>query len=277
MPLQTPDARVRLRECTLNCVTEWNAERYHLLSTPQQAWGRKVLDRMTLEGHERVLDIGCGTGRVTGEIAARVPDGIVVGLDRSPAMLTTARAWLCERAPGVGLVMADGASLPFVRAFDAVFSGATFHWIHDHGALFRSIIMALKPGGRLVAQCGGGPNLALLLGRAARLMREPRFAPYFEDWTEPAYYSDAESAARRMRAAGFVDVETSLEAAPTTFDSPMDFQEFIANVCVRNHVAPLLSADRNAFLRELTIAAAADTPPLTLDYWRLNLSGRRPA
>jgi hypothetical protein len=108
-------------------------------------------------------------------------------------------------------------------------------------------------------------------------MREPRFAPYYEDWTEPAYYSDAESAARRMRAAGFVDVEAWLEPAPTTFDSPADFQEFIANVCVRSHIAPLLQADRKAFLRELTVAAAADTPPFTLDYWRLNLSGRRPA
>jgi trans-aconitate 2-methyltransferase len=274
---QTPDRSLRLRECTLNRVTEWNAERYHDLSGPQQAWGRKVLDRLPLQGHERVLDLGCGTGRVTGEIATRVPGGVVVGLDRSPAMLATAHEWLRDHAPRVGLVLGDGASLPFRRAFDAVFSGATFHWIHDHAALFRSIVTALVPGGRLVAQCGGGPNLALLFGRAQGLMRERRFAPYFEEWTEPAYYSDAESAARRMRAAGFVDVETSIEAAPTTFDSPVDFQEFIANVCVRHHIADLPTADRQAFLRELTVAAAGDTPPLTLDYWRLNLSGRRPA
>ena len=83
-------------------------------------------------------------------------------------------------------MQADGAALPFRRAFDAVFSGATFHWIHDHAALFRSIITALKPGGRLVAQCGGGPNLALLL-RARRQADAamPRFARYFDEWTEP--------------------------------------------------------------------------------------------
>src|SRR5262245_5750958 len=183
---------------------DWNAERYHNVSAPQQAWGRKVLDRLPLTGSEHVLDLGCGTGRITGELAARVPNGFVVGLDFSGAMLDTAQMWLCEHAPGVRLVRGDGASLPFRRAFDAVFSGATFHWIHDHAALFRSIITALKPGGRLVAQCGGGPNLALLLGRAARLMREPRFARYFADWTEPTYYSDVESAATRMRAVGFV-------------------------------------------------------------------------
>jgi hypothetical protein len=79
-----------------------------------------------------------------------------------------------------------------------------------------------------------------------------------------------------MRAAGFQDVETSLEAAPTSFDSPVEFEEFVANVCVRYHVARLPSRERQAYLRDLTVAAAGDTPPLTLDYWRLNLTGRRP-
>lgn len=256
---------------------EWNAERYHHLSSPQQAWGARVLERLPLEGHEHVLDVGCGTGRITGELAARVPRGRVVALDRSAAMLVTAREWFRERGQQVPLVNADGAALPFTRAFDAIFSTATFHWIHDHAALFRSLVTALKPGGRLVAQCGGGPNLAVLLGRAERLMRDPRFASYFDEWTEPTYFSDAEGAARRMRAAGFADVETSLEPAATSFDSPVEFQDFIANVCVRYHVARLPPRERESYLRELTVAAAADSPPLTLDYWRLNLSGRRPA
>lgn len=255
---------------------DWNADRYHHISSPQQTWGRKVLDRLPLEGHEHVLDIGCGTGRVTGELAARVPRGGVIALDRSPAMLATAREWLHAHAPGVRLVLADGAALPFQRRFDAVFSTATFHWIHDHAALFRSIITALRPGGRLVAQCGGAGNLALLLGRAERLMREPRFANNFDDWTEPTYFSDVDSAGRRMRAAGFEEIEASLEPAPTSFDSPLAFQEFIANVCVRYHLARLSPRDGDLFLRELTVAAAADSPPLTLDYWRLNLSARRP-
>ena len=93
------------------------------------------------------------------------------------------------------------AALPFRRAFDAVFSGATFHWIHDHAALFRSIITALqarRPAGRAVRR---RPEPArLLYGRAERLMREPRFARYFEDWTEPTYFADVESTRRRLAA-----------------------------------------------------------------------------
>ena len=258
-------------------MTDWNAARYHEISIPQQTWGRRVLERLPLEGSEHVLDIGCGSGRLTAEIAERVPAGRVVGVDRSEAMVEKAAAYLRERSPQASVVLADAVSLPFRRTFDAAFSGATFHWIHDHAALFRSIVMALRPGGRLVAQCGGGPNLALLYGRAERLMREPRFARYFEEWSEPTYFADVETTRRRLIAAGFVDVDVSLEAAPTTFDAPDQFREFIASVCLRHQGARLPRAEWQTFLRELTVAAAGDTPAFTLDYWRLNLAGKRPA
>lgn len=258
-------------------MTDWNAGLYHEISSPQQAWGRRVLDRLPLAGTEDVLDIGCGTGRLTEEIASRVPAGRVVGVDRSAAMLERAHSWLRERSPRTTLVLADAAALPFRRVFDAAFSGATLHWIHDHAALFRSIIMALRPGGRLVAQCGGGPNLAVLYGRAERMMREPRFARYFEEWSEPAYFADVETTRRRLTAAGFVDVAVSLEEAPTRFDSPEQYRDFIAHVCLRHHGARLPNAEWQSFLRDLTVAAAGDSSPFTLDYWRLNIEGKRPA
>jgi trans-aconitate 2-methyltransferase len=258
-------------------MSDWNAERYHDLSAPQQMWGRRVLERLPLSGAERVLDLGCGTGRLTQEIHGRLPHGRLVGADRSDAMLETASSWLRAHAPGTALVRADGAALPFARAFDAVFSTATFHWIPDHAALFRSIIMALKPGGRLVAQCGGGPNLALLRARADGLSRDPRFAPFFHDWTEPWYYADVESTKRRLAAAGFADIDVSLEEAPTPLAGAEAYQEFIATVCVRPHLDRLPPRERRMFLTELTVEAAADSPRFTLDYWRLNICGRRPA
>ena len=257
--------------------SDWNAERYHEISAPQQAWGRRVLDRLVLTGTERTLDVGCGTGRLTALLAERVPRGHVVGLDRSAAMLGTAASWLRDRAPRVTLVLADAAALPFMRAFDAVFSAATFHWIHDHAALFRSIILALGPGGRLLAQCGGGPNLALLYARADRLMRDARFSPQFEGWSDPWNFATVESTRRQLAAAGFTDIDVTLEEAPTPLASPEAFGEFISTVCVRHHLSRLPAADRTTFVRELTAAAAADDPPLTLDYWRLNISARRPA
>ena len=256
---------------------DWNAERYHEVSSPQQAWGRRVLERLPLAGSEHVLDLGCGTGRITAEIHRRLPDGYLVGADRSDAMVEAASMWLCEHARGAAVVQADGAALPFRRAFDAIFSGATFHWILDHAALFRSIITALKPGGRLVAQCGGAGNLAILRARADRLRQDPRFAAWYDEWTEPWYYADVESTERRLVAAGFADIDVNLEEAPTPFDGAAPFQEFVATVCLRHHLEPLPPRDRQTFLAEVTMAAAADSPPFTLDYWRLNISARRPA
>jgi trans-aconitate 2-methyltransferase len=192
-------------------------------------------------------------------------------------MVEAAAAWLREHAPGAAVVQADGAALPFRRAFDAVVSTATFHWILDHSRLFRSIITALKPGGRLVAQCGGGPNLAVLRGRADVLRSKPRIAPWFDEWQEPWYYADVESTKRRLASAGFVEIDVSLEEAPTPFADADSFREFVATVCVRPYLDRLPVEERKIFLNELTMAAAGDAPAFTLDYWRLNIAARRPA
>jgi trans-aconitate 2-methyltransferase len=258
-------------------MADWNARQYHQISTPQQAWGRRVLDRIAFTGDETVLDLGCGTGRLTALLAGRVPRGRVVAFDRSSSMLFEAQPWLRAEAPRVGIVMGDGASLPFMRAFDLVFSTATFHWILDHGALFRSIILALRRGGRLEAQCGGGGNLAVLRARADALARTSRYARYFEDWTEPWYYADVETTRSRLASVGFESIDVSLDPAPVQFDGASEFGDFVATVCIRAHLARLPQADRTAFTNELTLQAAADDEPYTLDYWRLNISARRPA
>lgn len=258
-------------------MSDWNAERYHQLSAPQEGWGRRVLERLPLAGTEHVLDLGCGTGRLTEELQGRLPQGRVVGADRSDAMIESAAMWLSEQAPRAAVVQADGVALPFRRAFDAVFSGATFHWILDHGALFRSIVTALKPGGRLAAQCGGVGNLARLRARADRLAKASPFEFFFDGWTEPRYYADVESTRRRLESAGFVDINVWLEEAPTTFGSADAFRDFVATVCVRPHLDQLPPAEGKLFLAELTMAAADDTPAFTLDYWRLNIDARRPA
>jgi trans-aconitate 2-methyltransferase len=257
-------------------MSDWNARHYHQVSTPQQAWGKRVLERITFSGDESVLDLGCGTGHLTTLIAERVPRGRVVAFDRSSSMLFEAQPWLKSHAPRAAIVMGDGASLPFVRAFDIVFSTATFHWILDHGALFRSVIMALKRGGRLEAQCGGGRNLALLRARAAGLARDPRFSRYFEDWSEPWHYADEATTRRRLDAAGFEAIEVSLEPAPVRFDTHAEFAEFITTVCIRPYLARLPLGDRAAFTTELTRRSAADAEPFMLDYWRLNIRARRP-
>ena len=258
-------------------MTEWDAERYHRLSDPQVAWGRRVLDRLAPAAGETILDVGCGTGRLTAQLAAAAGDGLVVGLDLSNAMLAQAREWLARQAPRVLLVRGDAAALPIAETFDAVFSAATLHWVPDHAAAFRSIFRALLPGGRLVAQCGGGRNLARLLERTHALMSSARFAPYFGAWHDPWYFADEPSTVAELQSAGFDDIDVSLESAPVTLRDGEAFADFIACVCIRHHVDRLPPNRRREFVKALSDAAAVDDPPYTLDYWRLNIFARKAA
>jgi trans-aconitate methyltransferase len=247
------------------------------VSAPQTSWGQKVLARLDLRGDERVIDAGCGSGRLTGELLERLPHGRVVAIDRSWNMLQTARANL---RPGHGervrFVQVSLPAMPFRACADVVFSTATFHWVADHEALFAGIFATLRPGGRLHAQCGGGPNLAAAHALAEAVMVEPQFTPYFSGWSGVWQFASAEETRARLAAAGFEDVATSLEAAPTSFATEQDYSEFVTTVIYHPHLARLPEPLRPAFIAEVTSRARRQAEPFTLDYWRLNLQARRP-
>jgi trans-aconitate 2-methyltransferase len=257
--------------------TEWDAETYHRVAAPQTEWGRRILVELELGGDEHVIDAGCGTGRLSAELLERLPRGRLVAIDRSENMLQVARQHLSPRFGGrVEFLQTDLGSLAIASWADLIFSTATFHWVRDHAALFAGLHRALRPGGRLVAQCGGGPNIVVLLGRAARLMRAPQYAPFFEGWVGPWEFADAETTAKRLCAAGFTDVETSLEPAPVTLADEPTFEEFLRCVIIRPHLEQLPEARRRHFVHHLAEQASYDEPPFLLDYWRLNMRARKP-
>jgi trans-aconitate 2-methyltransferase len=255
-------------------MTDWDAARYHRISDPQLVWGRSVAARLEPASGERILDIGCGTGRLTSEIAGQ-PGIRVVGLDRSAAMLREAARHRGTANSTPVYVRGDGGALPFVEAFDAVFSAATFHWIPDHERLFASVFAALTPGGRFIAQAGGAGNLDRLYGRARQVMRSPRYADRFASWLEPFHFENVADTEARLRRAGFTDVKVSLAIAPVPFEDAARYSEFVAAVCLRHHLDRLPEAEREGFMQQITGHALEDDPPLTLDYWRLNIAARK--
>ncbi len=259
-------------------MTEWNATAYHKVSGPQTSWGYKVLSRLNVRGDERAIDAGCGSGKLTGALLERLPRGSTVAIDRSWNMLLTARANLRPAFRSrVKFVQVALPELPFSDYADLVFSTATFHWIKDHPALFAGIYRSLRSGGRLHAQCGGGPNLARAHALAEHVMQAPPFAEFFTHWPGPWEFADALTTADRLRAAGFVDVDTGLEEAPVTLASEDDYREFVTTVIYHPHLERLPSAAlQQAFIDRVTGLSANDDPPFTLDYWRLNIAARKP-
>jgi len=243
---------------------DWDAETYDAIADPQFRWGTAVVDRLELHGDETVLDAGCGSGRVTALLAERLPDGRVIALDGSTSMLESARRRLAPFGDRIRFVLADlMAPLPIDEPVDAVLSTATFHWVPDHDALFANLAPVLRPGGRLVAQCGGFGNIARFLDVAATV--DPAFVRNTHN------FQTAEATAARLERECFVDIRTWLSDAPTPFASTGDLEAFIATVCLRVHLAQLPEERRAPFVREV----AARLPERTLDYVRLNITARR--
>lgn len=254
---------------------EWNSDAYHRLSEPQVSWGKKVLSRLRLRGAEAVLDAGCGTGRLTAELLDALPRGRVVGVDLSQNMLKSAREHFAHFKPRANFVLCDLLRLPFVDCFDGIVSTAAFHWVLDHDQLFANLRRALVPEGWLEAQCGGGPNLFCLRERAGELAATGKFTSFFAGFHEPWLFQNAEGAAQTLLRAGFVEVETSIEAAATILNGAEQYNEFVRNIVLRRHLENIPSEQLRAeFMAELTDRASADNPPFSLDYWRLNLRGR---
>jgi trans-aconitate 2-methyltransferase len=260
---------------------EWNAERYHQVSRPHEDWAVRVLDRVPTSGIAVAIDAGCGTGKITRALLERLPAAVVHAVDVSPAMLAVAERELAlTYGDRVRFHAADVARLTpeeIGDRVDLVFSTATFHWIKDHAALFRRIFALLNPGGFLIAQCGGGPNIARLRERAERLMRSPEYAPWFADWQDTWYFAGAEETAARLAEAGFAGIETSVEFHPALMPDAAAFHEFVTTVILRDQLARLPDDERrDSFVDTLTELAAGDDPPIELDYWRLNMRATRP-
>ncbi len=226
-------------------------------------WGGDVLERLVLEGDETVLDAGCGSGRVTEALLERLPTGRVIAADAAPSMLAEARTRLARFGERVSFVECDlGQALPIEGPVDAVFSTATFHWVPDHDALFGHLAAVLRPGGRLVAQCGGAGNLESL----RRVVAEVG-----ERWPGPWHFATPEETTARLQAAGFIDVEAWLHDEPTTIEAGEPMETFLATVILRAHLARLPSDERAGFVTRV----AEGLPGTELDYVRLNLVARR--
>lgn len=216
----------------------WDAETYDKVADPQEQWAREILARLPLDGTERVLDAGCGSGRVTKLLLERA--GSVVAVDADASMVAKARAALPDSVP---VLHQDLLDLALDEPVDAVFSCAVFHWITDHDRLFSRLHATMKPGARLVAQCGGDGNIAKVLELVGRS-------------TDGLLFATAEDTERCLTDAGFKGVRTWLEPKPTRV------------------------GDVEAFLRTVTLHGQPDAAEIAarvapqvdvFDYVRLNI------
>jgi trans-aconitate 2-methyltransferase len=249
-------------------VRTWDGASYDRISGPMEALGRDVLRRLSLRGDETVLDAGCGSGRVTEALLERLPEGRVIALDSSASMIVAARERLGDGGDRLEFRQGDLLELELEAPVDAILSTATFHWIGDHDALFARLRAALRPGGQLVAQCGGEGNIDVLRGKARDLLAIDPYAEHFSDWQPPWHYAGPSATRGRLLDAGFRAAECWLQAAPREPEQP---REFLTTIVLGPHVQRLPEELREPFMDEL-LARLGE--PVVVDYVRLNIDAR---
>lgn len=251
---------------------EWDARTYHQVAGPQEEWGREVLARLDLSGDETVLDAGCGSGRVTALICERLPEGRVIGVDGSRAMIEHAGENLAEFGDRVELIVADLLALELDHPVDAIFSNAAFHWILDHELLFAHLFAALRPGGVLEAQCGGVGNIAEWKRELESLQGDQRFADYLSGMPSAWNYASVGDTRDRLERAGFEVAPAGVWLERRTVEPP-DPRAFARSVGLSKHLALLPENMHEEFIDAVL---GSMSKPLVLEYVRLNMSARRP-
>jgi trans-aconitate 2-methyltransferase len=242
--------------------TPWDARTYDETSGPQQAWAAEVLERVQgIAQDATVLDVGCGTGRVTEELLALVPRGRVLAIDASAEMVELARQRLGDRAK---VWHRDVLELTLDEPVDAIVSTATLHWVSDHDRMWALLARALRPGGVLEAQCGGAGNIKRV--RAAIETVVHALEPALAEWS-PWVFATPRETERRLRRSGFVEIRCWLECRPTY---PEDVGAFVPTSILAAHLARLPEARRSRFAAEVVARVR-----LPLDYVRLNVSAVR--
>lgn len=242
--------------------TPWDAVTYDRISEPQQSWAADVLARLDgIAQDATVLDVGCGTGRVTEALLERVPRGRVLAIDASPDMVALARKRLGDRAR---VWCQDVLDLDLDAPVDVIFSTATLHWVRDHERLWPQLARALRSGGALEIQCGGAGNVAHV--REAIEAVQAQLAPELAGWS-PWEFATPEETDERLRRAGFEQIRCWLEQRPT---HPHDLGAFVRTSILAAHLERLPQARREPFA-----AAVVERVRPPLDYVRLNVSAVR--
>jgi trans-aconitate 2-methyltransferase len=211
----------------MGVMADWDGQAYGDISDLQRAMAAESLSLVSLNGDERVLDIGCGDGYVTTQIADLLPDGSILGIDPSPRMITAARARSAPPDQGLRFETGDVTTMTFDAEFDVVVSFNALHWVHDQPAAFARIAAALRPAGRalVVYVCAGERRTIEEVGMM--VAEDPRWSRAFEDFEAPFEHPDPDAFEAIVDTAGLVVVEKKIIDRSWDFGSREAFTRWV--------------------------------------------------
>jgi trans-aconitate methyltransferase len=248
---------------TVSKSAKWNAADYAANSTVQQSWARELISKFRLRGDESVLDIGCGDGKVTAEIARAVPHGSVTGIDASPQMIEFAKkTFPAEKFPNLRFRVMDARIIKFERRFDLVFSNAALHWVNDHPAILRGTASILKSAGRLIVSCGGTGNAQDVFVALRPEMRLKRWREFFRKMPTPYFFYAPEDYERWLQKFGFKINSLKLAPKDATYDGAGGFATWLRTTWIP-YVQRVPENLREEFIEAVMQRYLAKHPPDT--------------
>jgi trans-aconitate 2-methyltransferase len=206
----------------------WSAADYASNSVVQQTWARELIAKLKLRGDERILDVGCGDGKITAEIARAIPNGTAVGVDASPQMIEFAgKTFPVSKIPNLEFHVMDARKIQFLRKFDLVFSNAALHWVDDHQAFLRGAASVLKPGGRLIVSCGGKGNAHDVFLALRPEMRLKRWREFFRKMEASYFFHSPEEYQKWLPRFGFKTRSIKLAPKDATYQGRAGFATWL--------------------------------------------------
>jgi len=236
----------------------WDPEDYRRSASAQFGWAMALIESLKIKGDERILDIGCGDGRITAYLARLVPDGRVLGVDLSPDMI----GFACREyaaIPNLGFQVADASRLHFREEFDLVVSFACLHWIEDHIPVLEGVRDSLIPGGRFLMQCGGKGNAEKLFYYTDRAAARDPWKPYFAGFSFPYHFYGPEEYRIWLGQASLSPIRVDLVAKDMVHQGQAGLEGIIRNTWLP-YTERLPTRLQDDFVREVAGGYLKDHP-----------------
>ncbi len=242
----------------------WNAKDYERNSEAQQKWAKELIANLNLTGAEDILDVGCGDGKVTAEIARLAGGGSVVGVDNSKQMIELAQEkYSQDRHPNLSFQIMDASDLAFEGRFDVAFSNAALHWVKNHKPVIEGLYKSLRVGGKIHLRMGGKGDAEGMLSIMDDLSASDKWAQYFTEFEFPFTFLGVDEYQALLRESGFSIKRVELMPKDMTHDGKSGLEGWIRTTWLP-YMQRIPTEQRKAFIEEVC-AKYLNKVPLAAD------------
>ncbi|MDP1771414.1 MAG: methyltransferase domain-containing protein [Methylobacter sp.] len=238
----------------------WNAKDYERNSLAQQKWARELIANLNLTGAEDILDLGCGDGKVSAEIASLVGDGSVVGVDNSRQMIELAKEkYPQNQRPNLSFQVMDASDLSFEGCFDMVFSNAVLHWVKNHKPVVEGLYKSLRVGGKILLRMGGKGDAEGILSVMNEVRAANKWAQYFTGFEFPFTFLGVDDYQVLLKEAGFSIIRVELIPKDMTHDGKSGLEGWIRTTWLP-YTERIPKEMRDDFIEEVSANYLAKVP-----------------